>query len=279
MHFTNRDVIGFTSHLTSEERAPATREKYERDVRYFLEFTERDGGRVNKETVIRYKNHLGEKYAPTSANSMIAALNSFFRWAGVPHLAVKRFKVQRESFSSEEKELTREEYLRLINSAEARGDLRLSLMLQTICSTGIRVSELAFITLRAVHSGEARVFSKGKSRRVFILPRLQKKLKDFARKSGISSGAIFVSSSGAPISRNRVWREMKSLCQAARVSPKKVFPHNLRHLFARSFLEVDKDVVKLADILGHSNINTTRIYTVSSGAEHRRKMQMLRLIS
>lgn len=276
--FVKNRVDDFFKHLLSEEKSLATAEKYKRDVMCFVRFADAIGGRADKGTVLKYKEYLGENYEISSANSMLAALNSFLRWSGFPELAVRRFRVQRESFCSEEKMLTREEYFKLVRCAEEKGDERLALMLQAICSTGIRVSELRFITLEAARLGGARVFSKGKSRRIFILPTLAKRLIRFARARKIKSGPLFLARDGSPISRCTVWREMKSLCKMAGVNEKKVFPHNLRHLFARSFLEVEKDVVRLADILGHSNINTTRVYTVSSGAEHRQKMQMMRLI-
>ena len=280
-HFTNREALAFANHLSEEERSPLTKEKYLRDVLYFLRFIKESygsGTAVNKSILLCYKTHLGEKYAPASANSMIAALNSFFRWAGSPELTLKRFKIQRDSFCCEERELSKEEYFRLVRYAESQKNEQLSLMLQTICSTGIRVGELKFITAESVRLGEARVFAKNKSRRVFLIPKLRKKLDRFMKSRKIHTGAIFLSKSGEPISRNAVWKEMKSLCRGAGVSEKKVFPHNLRHLFARSFLEVERDVVKLADILGHASVNTTRIYTISSGSEHKRMMQMMRLL-
>lgn len=276
--FEKSKADDFFDYLLREEKSLATAEKYKRDVLRFIRFATENNGKADKGTVMKYKDYLGENYEISSANSMLAALNSFLRWSGFPHLTVKRFRMQRESFCSEEGILTREEYFRLVKCANEKGDERLALMLQTICSTGIRVSELKFITLEAARLGEARVYSKGKSRRIFILPTLAKKLSRYARVNKIKRGPLFLARDGAPISRCTVWREMKSLCKIAGVNEKKVFPHNLRHLFARSFLEVEKDVVKLADILGHSNINTTRVYTVSSGAEHRQKMQRMRLI-
>ena len=266
----------FKTYLREEERSLATVEKYLRDVRCFVDFTA--GGEITKGTVLNYKNKLLETYAISSANSMIAAVNSFFRFLGWYELCVKQFKVQRNAFCSEEKELTREEYLRLLEAADSKNNTRLNLIIQTICSTGIRVSELQYITAEAVKRGEAVVSCKGKTRRIFIVSTLRKKLLQYVKDKKISSGPVFVTSRGRAVSRNNVWKEMKSLCKEANVSTSKVFPHNLRHLFARTFYGIEKDIAKLADILGHSSINTTRIYIVTTGAEHRRKMENMRLV-
>ena len=247
-----------------------------RDVRTFLQFL---GVRnADKRIVLEYKDSLLLKYTVTSANSMLAALSKFLRFLGRDELCVKQFKVQRHSFCSEEKELTKDEYRRLIFEAEKKKNEKLSLLIQTICSSGIRVSELEFITVEAVKRGEARVSLKGKTREIYIIPALRAKLLRFAKSKGIISGVIFRSESGKPICRTTVWRKMKALCKGAGVSESKVFPHNLRHLFARTFWEMEKDIVKLADILGHSSINTTRIYTVSTGIEHKRRMENMRLL-
>ena len=266
----------FELYLREEERSAATIEKYMRDVRLFASFAGEDD--IKKQTVLEYKSKLGESYAVASANSMLAALNCFFRFCGWHDLCVKQFKVQRSAFCSEEKELTRAEYIRLLEAANARSNRRLNLIIQTICGTGIRVSELQYITVEALRGGEAIVNCKGKNRRVFIVPELKKKLSAYAKQQGISTGALFVTRSGKPISRNSIWKEMKALCEQASVSPSKVFPHNLRHLFARTFYGIEKDIAKLADILGHASIDTTRIYIVTTGAEHKRKMEHMRLI-
>ena len=269
-------IKGFKSFLKNEERSEATIQKYMHDVHLFVSFVGEEG--IDRNRVMEYKSLLGNKYAVTSANSMIAALNAFFRFCGWNELCVKQFRVQRAAYCSEEKELTREEYIRLLNAASRRGDLRLNLILQTICATGIRVSELQYITVEALHCGEAIVDCKGKSRRIFIVPQLKKKLLRYAAEQGIGAGTVFVSKNGRPISRTVIWRDMKSLCRDAQVSPGKVFPHNLRHLFARIFYSIEKDIAKLADILGHASINTTRIYIVTTGAEHKRKMEHMHLI-
>ena len=247
-----------------------------RDIRVFAAFVGQT--EITKQTVIDYKNSLQDSYAIASANSMIAALNCFLRFCGWHNLCVKQFKMQKQIYCSEEKELTRAEYIRLLEAANAKHNERLNLIIQTICGTGIRVSELQYITVEAVQNGEAIVNCKGKNRRVFIVPELKKKLIRYVKKQSIKSGMVFVTRGGKPVSRNNIWREMKALCEQANVSSRKVFPHNLRHLFARTFYGIEKDIAKLADILGHASINTTRIYIVTTGAEHKRKMENMRLI-
>ena len=274
----NTDVIGeFHIHLTEEEKSPATRDKYIRDVRAFsLYIKDRE---LSKETVIGYKRHLQEEgYAIRSINSMLASLNSLFAFLGWEDLKVKSLKLQQEVFRPEERELTRQEYERLCRTAQKRHNERLSLILQTICSTGIRVSELPFITVAAVKSGSATVSLKGKTRTIFLPNPLQKKLLRYIREQKITEGCVFITRSGKPLSRTNIWREMKSLCAEAKVAPRKVYPHNLRHLFARIFYHLEKDIVKLADVLGHSSVNTTRIYIISTGLEHRRCMEKMHLV-
>jgi site-specific recombinase XerD len=266
----------FEFYLRNEERSAATIEKYMRDIRYFASFV--CGVEIDKQKVLDYKCKLGEEYAVTSANSMIAAMNCFFRFCGWYDMCVKQFKIQRKVYCSEEKELTRAEYVRLLEAANAQHNERLNLIIQTICGTGIRVSELKYITVEALQNGEAIVNCKGKNRHVFIVPKLKKKLLRYIKEQGIRTGTVFITRSGKPVSRNSVWKEMKALCEQANVSPSKVFPHNLRHLFARTFYGIEKDIAKLADILGHASINTTRIYIVTTGAEHKRKMEHMRLI-
>ena len=266
----------FESYLDNEERSSATVEKYIRDVKCFADFI--GASEVCKKSVMEYKKKLGDSYAVASANSMIAALNSFLRFCGWHDLCVKQFRVQREAYCSEEKELTRAEYIRLLEASNKKHNKRLNLIIQTICGTGIRVSELQYITVEALCRGEAVVNCKGKNRRIFIVSDLKKKLLLYVKDQKIASGAVFVTRNGNPISRCNIWREMKKLCDEARVSPRKVFPHNLRHLFARTFYGIEKDIAKLADILGHASINTTRIYIVTTGAEHKRKMERMKLI-
>jgi len=270
------NIIKYKEFLKSEEKSKSTVEKYERDIRSFLIFAK--GKQIKKETVIEYKDYLKKRYAVRSVNSMLASLNGIFNFLSLYSLKVKSLKLQKQVFCPEEKELTREEYLRLCKAAKQNRNIRLALVLQTICSTGIRVSELKYITAQAVLKGEATVSSKAKTRSVFIVKELKQKLLRYMAEQNIKSGMIFVTRTGKPISRTNIWREMKALCDEANVNPGKVFPHNLRHLFARVFYGIEKDIAKLADILGHSSINTTRIYIISTGTEHRRKMESMRLI-
>lgn len=273
---TKKAVEEFRTYLIEDEKSRATIEKYLRDIRKFMEFSE--GDPVDKAMTMGYKAALIEKYTARSANSMLAAINSFLKFMGWHDCCVKQFKIQQQAFSSEEKELTRKEYMRLVKSAKQKGDERLSLIIQTLCGTGIRISELEHITVEAVEQGEAVVNCKGKSRRIFIIADLKKILRLYIRKHGLASGPVFVTRTGRPVSRSNIWRSMKNLCKEARVPASKVFPHNLRHLFARVFYEVDKDIAKLADILGHASINTTRIYIATTAAEHRRRMEQMKLI-
>mgnify|MGYP000332668863 FL=1 len=273
---TARMIAELKEHLILEERSAATVEKYIRDVKAFSAYTQNTS--VTKETVIAYKKHLQENYAVRSVNSMLASINSLFAFLGWHDLKVKSLKLQQQVFCPEEKELSKAEYTRLCRTAERKHNERLNLILQTICGTGIRVSELQYITVEAVKHGEAVVNCKAKTRSVFIVKELKQKLLRYAAEQNIKSGMIFVTRTGKPISRTNIWREMKALCEEANVNPQKVFPHNLRHLFARVFYGIEKDIAKLADILGHSSINTTRIYIISTGTEHRRRMENMRLI-
>lgn len=273
----NKAVEDFEKYLYQEEKSENTIQKYLHDVRAFMIFA--GESEIAKETVIAYKNKLiNENYAVRSINSMLASLNSLFAFLCWSDCRVKSIKLQRQVYCPEEKELTKAEYIRLVNTAKQRGNERLNLILQTICGTGIRVSELQFITVEAIKTGEALVSLKGKTRSVFIVKELRKKLLRYTAEQGIKSGTVFITRTGKPMSRTNIWREMKNLCAQANVNPSKVFPHNLRHLFARTFYGIEKDIAKLADILGHSSINTTRIYIISTGTEHRRRMENMHLI-
>ena len=262
--------------LREAEKSAATMEKYLHHVRQFVAHDA--GRRIDKALVLEYKTRLGKLYAPSSANAALAAVNGFLRFWGFESCCVKPFKVQKQVYCSEEKELTREEYVRLIKAAKEKSSERLALLLETICATGIRVSELPYITVEAVARGEAVVHCKGKTRTVFLPAALQKKLRRYMQSQKIQSGPVFITRTGKPMNRSNIWREMKALCERANVAPSKVFPHSLRHLFARTFYSIDHDVAKLADLLGHSNINTTRIYIITTGAERRRKMETMRLV-
>ena len=266
----------FAKHLKSEEKSKNTIDKYVRDARAFARYA---GGReITKEIILAYKSNLQRKYAVGSVNSMLAALNSLLAFSGRRDLKIKSVKFQQRIFYPEEKELTRAEYMRLCRAAEEKHNLRLSLILQTVAAAGIRIGELKYITVEAAKLGEATVNCKGKTRTVIIVKKLRRKLLAYAKYRGIVGGMIFITKSGRPTDRTNIWREMKNLCDMAEVNPEKVFPHNLRHLFARTFYDIDKDIAKLADILGHSSINTTRIYIISTGAEHRRLMENMRLV-
>lgn len=273
---TAEQIGKFEQALRNEEKSANTIEKYIRDIRSFSNYA--NGKAIDKPLILEYKAYLGKELALNSANSMIAALNSFFKFVGWIDFCIKQFKVQRKTYCSEESELTRKEYIALVRTAEHKKNERLSLLIQTICGTGIRVSELEFITVEAAERGEAVVSCKGKTRKVFIVSELCRKLLKYAKEHGIAFGSIFITKNGKPMNRSNIWREMKALCEQAEVSPNKVFPHNLRHLFARTFYGIEKDIAKLADILGHESINTTRIYIISSGTEHRRKLENMHLI-
>lgn len=274
---TNEVMKCFREYLRKEEKSKNTVEKYLRDVTAFAVWL--DGETVTKETTVAFKQYLLDSgYAVRSVNSMLASLNCLFSFLGWSDCKVKSLKIQRQVYCSEEKELTKAEYERLCRTAKEKHNERLNLILQTICGTGIRVSELSFITVEAVKKGEATVSLKGKTRTIFLVKERQKKLLRYIAEQGLQSGAVFVTRTGKPINRTTIWREMKALCKEANVNPDKVFPHNLRHLFARVFYGIEKDIAKLADILGHSSIETTRIYIISTGTEHRRRMEKMRLI-
>ena len=258
-----KQISEFEQYLINEEKSPATTEKYMHDVRCFAEFSADRA--LGKNETIAYKEYLMQMYAPSSVNSMLVALNCFLRFLNRSDCCVKLLKIQRQIFCGEEKELTQTEYRNLVKAA---GDSQRSFILQTICGTGIRISELQSITVENVRTGKAVVNCKNKTRVIFIPTPLQKILKQYIKKSGIKSGSVFVSQNGKPLDRSNVWRQMKKLCKKANVPPEKVYPHNLRHLFARIFYRIKKDIVRLADILGHSSINTTRIYTLETGHRH-----------
>lgn len=272
---TGADLESFVAHLMREEKSAATIEKYRRDTKAFLAWL--DGKPVTHECTLDYKQNLIQHgYTPSSINSMLASLNSLLKFLGRAECCVKYIKVQHRIYCPESKELSKAEYMRLISAAG--NNARLALLLQTICSTGIRISELAYFTVEAVRRGEVTVTCKNKTRAIFISAKLKKHLLDYAKSCGISSGIIFRTRGGKPMDRSNIWRSMKKLCRYAGVSSSKVFPHNLRKLFARTFYNMSKDIAKLADILGHSSIDTTRIYIVSTGAEHRRRLELLGLV-
>ena len=277
-HVISKETISdFKQQLCLEEKSEATIGKYLHDIRVFAQYVGNTS--ITREKAVAYKQNLiAQGYAMRSVNSMIASLNSYFVFVGLLDCKLKSVKIQRQIFRAEEKELTKAEYERLLRAAGQKGNQRLNLMIQTICSTGIRVSELQFITVEAVRKGEAVVSLKGKTRTIFIVKELRKKLLRYIAEQKIAAGNVFVTRTGKPVSRSNIWREMKNLCRQAGVNPDKVFPHNLRHLFDRTFYGIEKDIAKLADILGHSSINTTRIYIMTTGNEHRRRMERMCLI-
>ena len=268
-----KDYVVF---LHEQERSETTIQKYARDLMALSAFL--DGVPVTKGLLLEWKENLVEKYAPASVNTMLAAVNGFLSFCGFREFRLRPLKIQRALFLAGEKELTRTEYIRLVRAAERKENERLALVIQTICATGIRVSELRFITAEAVQTGRAEISNKGKLRSVFLPDKLRRLLKAYLQKQKITAGAVFISRNGKPLDRSNVWRDMKSLCQSAGVEPTKVFPHNLRHLFARTYYAIERDLSRLADILGHSSINTTRIYTAESGLIHARQMEQLGLI-
>lgn len=253
----------FRSYLIDEEKSGATVEKYMRDIGSFIKYL--SGRNMSKQEALGYKSFLCKNYAPSSVNSMLVALNCFFRFMGRTDCCVKLLKIQRQMYVGEDKLLSASDYRRLLKAAEGT---KLGLVVRTICETGIRVSELKFITAEAVVNGRAEVECKNKRRVIFIPPQLRKSLLQYIKKSGIKAGTVFISESGSPLNRSSIWRSMKTLSKKTGVSPEKVYPHNLRHLFARVFYSIERDIVKLADVLGHSNINTTRIYTLETGERH-----------
>ena len=271
----NEQLEAFTKWLNLEEKSSATCEKYIRDIRRFMEFAADEV--VSKEVVARWKNDLiAQGYAVRSINSMLASVNSFLGYLGWHDCKVKNIRLQRQTYCAEEKELTKAEYLRLLEAS--RKNEQLNLVLQTICGTGIRVSELRYFTVEAVRQGEITVNCKSKTRTILVPGKLRKLLLNYAKQKHITTGAIFVGKSGKPLDRSSIWHQMKQLCRAAGVKKSKVFPHNLRKLFARTFYGIEKDIAKLAGILGHSSINTTRIYIMTTGMEHRRKIERLGLV-
>lgn len=268
-------ICRFANRLIEEERCTATVQKYIRDVRMFAQFTGEQ--ELSKDLLIQYKNHLAKNYAPASVNSMLTAVNRFLKDTGHPECVVKTLKIQRQAFRSEDRELSKAEYFRLLEAAKKRKQTWLLMVMQTICTTGIRVSELPFITVEAVQCGDAVVSLKGKTRQVLLPSTLCKELKKYAKAQKVTSGSIFVTKNGRPLDRSNILHAMKSLCKEASVDARKVFPHNLRHLFACLYYKMSKDISRLADILGHSSINTTRIYISVSGNEQCRQIERLGL--
>ena len=271
-----KSIQKFKKYLIETEKADATIEKYIRDITAFAAWL--DGKIPDKCKVLEYKGVLIQKYKPTSVNSVLSSLNAFFEYCNWFKLKVKSIKLQRQIFSDSKKQLTKEEYGKLLDTAKAKGNERLYLIMQTICVLGIRVSELKYITMQAIGNMQTEISCKGKTRTVLIPQNLCRLLKKYADHKNIKNGPVFITKTGQPVNRSNIWSDMKSLCERAGVSRDKVFPHNLRHLFARTYYSIEKDIVRLADILGHSNINTTRIYTMETGETHRLQIQKLGLL-
>lgn len=276
MTITAQQIRNFSAHLRVQGRGPGTIEKYLRDVRAFAVWL--DG--LGPEKAAGWRKHLLQRgYAPATINSMLSAVNHFLKFLGREDCRVNFLRIQRKTFREQRRELTRTDYQKLLDTAQAQGQDRLELLMETICATGIRVSEVRHITVEAAGCGRAEIRLKGKIRTVLLPSKLCRKLLKYAKKKKIASGEIFLTGSGKSLSRCQIWREMKALCSKAGVERSKVFPHNLRHLFAVSFYKAYKDIIKLADILGHSSINTTRIYLITTGAEHMRQLEKLGLVT
>ncbi len=277
LQLTEQAFDQFETYLRHDEREESTIEAYLRSLTRFSEWA--DGRAVTKELAMEWKAALAEAgYRPISVNAMLAAVNKFFTCMGREDCKVKYLKLQRQMFRKSEKDLSKEEYQRLVQAAHEKGDLRMELILETICATGIRVGELKYITVEAVRAGVAEIALKGKIRTILLPHRLCRKLQKYAKQQKIVSGKLFLTQDGLPVSRQYIWTRMKALCEAADVERSKVFPHNLRSLFARSFYGSCHDVVRLADALGHSSIETTRIYLMSTGKEYLRQLDKLGLV-
>lgn len=275
---TTEQLHSFRAYLRDEERSAATVEKYLCEVIQFAAWL--NNTEVTKSAVAEWKEQLlHDGYEPSTVNGKLTALDRFFDFMGWSDCKVKHLKLQRRLFRDDSRELTKAEYERLINAAEESGKERLALLMEAICGTGIRVSEVQYLTVEAAQQGKVEIYLKGKVRTILIPSKLCRKLLKYAKKQKIASGEIFLTRGGKSLSRKQIWAEMKAICKKAGVAPSKVFPHNLRHLFARTFYRVCRDVAKLADVLGHSSIETTRIYLISTGAEHAKTLDMLRLVS
>lgn len=275
---TQQQIRAYAHYLQMEEKSGATMEKYLRDIQAFACWL--DGRDISKELTSEWKSHLvSQDYAPTTVNAMLSALNSLLEFLDLRECRVKFLKIQRRLFRDADRELTKDDYQRLLNTAHKLGRERLELLVETIGATGIRVSEVAYITVEAVQQGKAEIALKGKIRTILLPGKLRRKLLKYAKKQKTASGAIFRTKSGKELGRRQIWAELKGLCKHAGVESGKVFPHNLRHLFATDFYRTCRDIAKLADLLGHSSIETTRIYLVTSGTEHQREIDRLGLVS
>ena len=273
---TSEQISRYAQSLREKERTVHTVKKYVYSLNTLLGYL--DGRPLTKEILMAWKETLMRSYAPVSVNTILTIVNGFLTYIGRRELTVRLLKIQKPLFCEESRELTRAEYTRLVRSAKERGNHQLSLVIQTICATGIRVSELKYIMAEAVRTGRAEISNKGKRRVVFLPDTLCRLLKKYLRAEKIIAGSVFVTRTGKPLDRSNIWRSMKKLCEDASVAPEKIFPHNLRHFFARVYYSIEKDLLRLADILGHSDINTTRIYTAESGLAHVRRLENMKLV-
>lgn len=273
---TEKMLLRYREYLYNEEKATATIKKYICDLKKLLNYV--SGRAITKRLMIEYKEDLRKRYKLTSINSFLVAANRFFEYLGWYDLRVKTYRVQKELFVPEDRDLSKEEYKRLVLSAMRQGKKRLAMILLTICATGIRVSELSSVTVESVRKGVVEIYCKGKQRIVLFPKKLQKKLLRYIREKEIASGIVFRTSSGKAVDRSNIWREMKKLSKGTNITEEKVYPHNLRHLFAKEFYAIEKDIAKLADVLGHSSVETTRIYIKSTSEEHQKQLDMMKLV-
>ncbi len=275
---TNKLVEKFREYLYEEEKSNATVSKYICDIKKLKEYA--NGHELDKKLIVSYKEYLQNKgcYKSGSINSFLVAANCFFQFMGWNDLKIKTIKVQKKAFMPNNMDLSKAEYKKLVAAAEKSGKIQLAMLIQTLCAIGLRVSELAFITVKSVNEGTVNVYCKGKERQILIPKALQIKLLYYIHKNGTKNGVVFRTRNGKPINRSNIWREMKSLCQEAGVEQEKVFPHNLRHLFAKTFYNTCKDIAKLADILGHSSIETTRVYIMTTSREYQKHMDEMDLV-
>ncbi len=272
-------IQSYQNHIYTQEKSQNTIDKYIRDIRTFTAWLEAQEQKdITKDCVIRYKKHLEANYMPGSANSMLIALNGFFGYTGWHDCCVTIFKIQPNHIYAQEKEMTRAEYEKLIKTAKEQDNLRLAMIIETIGGTGIRVSELASITVDAVKTGKISISCKGKHREIYLIPKLKRKLLDYCKKKNIKSGVVFITRNGNPVDRSNIWTEMKKVAEKAGIALEKAFPHNLRHFFARTYYNMHKNISYLADILGHSSINTTRIYTATTEENHVKMLECLELV-
>lgn len=270
-------IVQYREQMKKEEKSEATIEKYIRDLNKLLQFTD---NYISKDLLIAYKKYLKDtkKYKISSINSFLAAANHFLKSMKWNECCVKSYRTQNSLFEPDCKNLTKEDYFQLIKTAKGEDNLRLSCLIQTIGATGIRISELRYVTVESVKQGIITIYSKGKYRKILIPSQLKELLLDFAQKNGYKTGVLFRTTSGNPVNRSNIWKEMKKLAKKAGINEKKIFPHNFRHLFAKTFYEIDHDIAKLSDLLGHSSITTTQIYIRSSIDEHQRKLEKMHLI-